>query len=77
MGHGPWGHRESDMTEVIKHTIFSNITKNLLKYQTVSVISKIVSPEIYLYHFFFFLTVWPPPLLCQSFMESSVKDWMI
>ena len=54
MGHGPWGHRESDMTEVIKHTIFSNITKNLLKYQTVSVISKIVSPEIYLYHFFFF-----------------------
>ena len=53
VGHGPWGRRESDMAEVTKRTIFSNITKNLLKYQTVSVISKIMSPEIYLSLFFF------------------------
>ena len=56
MGHVPWGHRESDTTEVTKHTIFSSITKNLLKYQTVSVISKIVSSEIYLLPLFFFLS---------------------
>ena len=37
-------------------TIFSSITKNLLKYQTVSVISKIVSSEIYLLPLFFFLS---------------------
>ena len=53
VGHGPWGRRESDMAEVTKRTIFSNITKNLLKYQTVSVISKIMSPEIYLSLFLF------------------------
>ena len=75
VGHGPWGRRELDTAEVTKCTIFSNITKNLLKYQTVSVIRKIMSPEIYLS--LFFLTMWPPPLLCQSFMESSMKDGMI
>ena len=78
VGHVPWGHRELDTTEVTKHTIFSSVTKNLLKYQTVSVISKIASSEIYLLlPFFFFFLNHMATSMCQSFMESSVKDWMI
>ena len=77
MGHVPWGHRELDTTEVTKHTIFSSVTKNFLKYQTVSVISKIASSEIYLLLLFFFFLNHMATSMCQSFMESSVKAWMI